>query len=176
MGTPGRPTGRASSASLVARAAGERARSAELEVLRWVVSDPGRVLAWLDGVLFVDPLLRAVFDLAVEEPDLPSAAELVASRGADPTDTAALNMLFRLAVEPPTHEPEDAVSRIVGNATSRAIADLAAASAAGIDNVDVSAISNLKLLHGRLSDADQGIRVEALGLLVPWLVAWGHRQ
>ncbi len=178
MGTPGRQTGRASSASLVARAAGERARSAELEVLRWVVADPGRVLAWLDGVLFVDPLLRAAFELAVVEPDLPAAAELVAERGGDPADTAALDVLFRLAVEAPTHEPEDAVSRIVGNATSRAIADLAAASAAGVDDVrvDVSAIANLKLLHGRLSDADAGIRVEALGLLVPWLVAWGHRQ
>jgi DNA primase len=173
-----RSGGRASSASLVARAASDKARSAELEVLRWVVADPGRVLAWLDGVLFIDPLLRAAFELAVEEPDLPAAAELVAERGGDPVETEALNVLYRLAVEAPTHEPDDAVSRIVGNATSRAIADLAAASAAGVDDVrvDVSAVGHLKHLHERLLHPEQAVRVEALGLLVPWLVAWGHRQ
>ncbi len=185
--TPRRPNGaaasrnqgRASSASLVARAASDHSRSAELEVLRWVIAEPGRVLPWLESVLFVDPLLRTAFDLIVEEPDLPATAELVESRGSDPTELAALSLLYRLAVEMPTPdaEPDDAVSRVVANATSRAIADLAAAAAAGVDDarVDVSAVAHLKHLHARLHDADHATRVEALGLLVPWLAAWGHR-
>lgn len=148
-------------------------------MLRWVLAEPGRVLPWLESVLFVDPLLRTAFDLIVEEPDLPATAELVESRGSDPTELAALSLLYRLAVEMPTPdaEPDDAVSRVVANATSRAIADLAAAAAAGVDDarVDVSAVAHLKHLHARLHDADHATRVEALGLLVPWLAAWGHR-
>ena len=178
-GSSNRNQGRASSASLVARAASDRSGSAELEVLRWVISEPGRVLPWLDAVLFVDPLLRTAFELIVEEPDLPATSELVESRGSDPAEVAALNVLYRLAVEMPTPdaEPDDAVSRVVGNATSRAIADLAAAAAAGVDDprVDVSAVAHLKHLQARLHDVDHPARVEALGLLVPWLAAWGHR-
>lgn len=172
-----RTSGRASSASLVAKAASDRSAAAELEVLRWVLADAGRVLPWLDASLFSDPILRAAFDLAVEEPDLPAAAELVAERGDDPVDVQALNLLYRLAVEQPTHEPDDAVSRVVGNATARAIADLAAAAAAGVDDerVDVSAVGHLKLLQGRLNEPDPVARTEALGLLVPWLTAWGRR-
>ncbi len=175
----GRNQGRASSASLVARAASDHSGSAELEVLRWVIAEPGRVLPWLDAVLFVDPLLRTAFELIVEEPDLPATTELVESRGSDPAEIAALNVLYRLAVEMPTPdaEPDDAVSRVVGNATSRAVADLAAAAAAGVDDarVDVSAVAHLKHLQARLHDVDHAARVEALGLLVPWLAAWGHR-
>ena len=178
-GSSGRNQGRASSASLVARAASDHSGSAELEVLRWVIAEPGRVLPWLDAVLFVDPLLRTAFELIVEEPDLPMTSELVESRGSDPAEVAALNVLYRLAVEMPTPdaEPDDAVSRVVGNATSRAIADLAAAAAAGVDDirVDVSAVAHLKHLQARLHDVDHPARVEALGLLVPWLAAWGHR-
>ncbi len=178
-GASGRNHGRASSASLVAKAASDRSGSAELEVLRWVISEPGRVLPWLEAALFVDPLLRAAFELIVEEPDLPATTELVEARGSDPTEVAALNLLYRLAVEAPTPdaEPDDAVSRVVGNATSRAIADLAAAAAAGVDDVrvDVSAVAHLKHLQSRLHDADHAARVEALSLLVPWLAAWGQR-
>lgn len=150
-----------------------------MEVLRWVISEPGRVLPWLEAALFVDPLLRTAFELIVEEPDLPATAELVEARGSDPSDLAALDLLYRLAVESPTPdaEPDDAVSRVVGNATSRAIADLAAAAAAGVDDfrVDVSAVAHLKHLQARLHDADHGVRIEALSLLVPWLAAWGQR-
>ena len=178
-GSSSRNQGRASSASLVARAASDRSGSAELEVLRWVITEPGRVLPWLDAVLFVDPLLRTAFELIVEEPDLPATTELVERRGSDPAEVAALNVLYRLAVEMPTPdaEPDDAVSRVVGNATSRAIADLAAAAAAGVDDarVDVSAVAHLKHLQARLHDVDHAARVEALGLLVPWLAAWGRR-
>lgn len=178
-GSPSRHQGRASSASLVARAASDHSGSAELEVLRWVISEPGQVLPWLASVLFIDPVLRTAFDLIVEEPDLPATTELVESRGNDPTEVAALSLLYRLAVEMPTPdaEPDDAVSRVVANATSRAIADLAAAAAAGVDDarVDVSAVAHLKHLQARLHDVDHAARVEALGLLVPWLVAWGQR-
>ena len=135
------------------------------------------MLPWLESSLFVDPVHQAAFELAVEEPDLPAAADLVASRGDDPTEVSGLEILFRLAVDPPNHEPDDAVSRLVGNATARAIADLAAQAAAGVTDhrVDVSAMTNLKLLQGRLHDADQTVRTEALALLVPWLSAWGQR-
>ncbi len=169
--------GRASSASLVAKAAFDHSRGAELEVLRWVLADPGRVLPRLESNLFVDPIHQAAFALAVEQPDLPAAAELVAERGDDPEDTKALDLLFRLAVEQPTHEPDDAVSRIVGNATARAIADLAAQAAAGVTDhrVDVSAMAQLKLLQSRLHDTEASVRSETLDLLVPWLAAWGQR-
>lgn len=172
-----RLSGRASSASLMAKAASDHSRGAELEVLRWVLADPGRVLPWLESTLFVDPVHQAAFALAVEEPDLPAAAALVAERGDDPDDSKALDLLFRLAVEQPTHEPDDAVSRVVGNATTRAIADLAAQAAAGVDDqrVDLSAMANLKLLQSRLHDSDQATRAETLDLLVPWLTAWGQR-
>ena len=172
-----RSGGRASSASLVAKAAFDHSRGAELEVLRWVLADPGRVLPRLESNLFVDPVHQAAFALAVEEPDLPAAAQLVAERGDDPQDTLALDLLFRLAVEQPTHEPDDAVSRIVGNATARAIADLAAQAAAGVTDhrVDVSAMAQLKLLQSRLHDTEASVRTETLDLLVPWLAAWGQR-
>lgn len=170
-------SGRASSASLMAKAASDHSRGAELEVLRWVLADPGRVLPWLVTTLFVDPVHQAAFALAVEEPDLPAAAALVAERGDDPEDNKALDLLFRLAVEQPSHEPDDAVSRVVGNATTRAIADLAAQAAAGVEDqrVDVSAMANLKLLQSRLHDSDRATRSETLDLLVPWLTAWGQR-
>lgn len=161
----------------MAKAAFDHSRGAELEVLRWVLADPGRVLPRLESNLFVDPVHQAAFALAVEEPDLPAAAQLVAERGDDPQDTLALDLLFRLAVEQPTHEPDDAVSRIVGNATARAIADLAAQAAAGVTDhrVDVSAMAQLKLLQSRLHDTEASVRTETLDLLVPWLAAWGQR-
>jgi DNA primase len=169
--------GRASSATTVAKASMDRATAAELEAMRWVLADPARVVPWLEASFFANPLLRSAFELAVEEPDLAAGAELVASRGDDPEETKALDLLYQLAVESPTHEADDAVSRVVGNATNRAIADLAAVAASGIndDTVDVGAVAHLKRLQDKLHDSDIIIRTEALGLLVPWLAAWGRR-
>ncbi len=70
--------GRASSVSTQLVAA-ESARRAEREALRWVLSDPGAVLGWLDASFFADPVQRAAFGLVTEYGDIRAASDAIES-------------------------------------------------------------------------------------------------
>ena len=188
---PGRQAvsrGRASSVSTQLVAA-ESARRAEREALRWVLSDPGSVLAWLDASFFADPVQRNAFRLATEYGDIRTASDAIESTGeADFMvgseeekqflhDRAALRLLHELAVETPVSSADDTVALLVGNAVTRAIAAMSMANAnpdTDIDQTQVQAIGPLKLLMQQLHEPRK--RAEVLGHLVPWLVAWAHQQ
>ena len=181
-------SGRASSVSTQLMAA-ERARRAEREALRWVLADPGAVLAWLDRSFFADPMHRSAFALATRFGDIRAASDRLDSQveaDFEPDsdeerqfllDRAALHLLHELAVEAPVSTAEDTIALLVGNAGTRAVAAMSMAHAnpdSSVDPGSVQAIGPLKMLLQELHDPRK--RAEVLGHLVPWLSAWSHQQ
>ncbi len=180
--------GRASSVSTQLVAA-ERAQRAEREALRWLLVEPGSVLAWLDAAFFADRVQRSAFNLVMQYGDIRAATDAVEAQAAADLppgsqeeeqlsfDQSAVVLLHELAVEVPVSSAEDAVALLVGNALTRAIAALSMANANPDSTVDAAAVRDikpLKLLAEELHDPHK--RTEVLSHLVPWLSAWALQQ
>jgi DNA primase len=180
--------GRATSVSTQLVAA-ERSQRAEREALRWVLSDPGAVLAWLHPSFFADAMHRSAFVLATHFGDIRAASDALEEQAeADRDqnseehqqfllDKLAVDLLHELAVETPISAADDTIAILVGNAATRAIAAMSMANAQSGSELDAAAaqaIGPLKLLAQELHEPRK--RAEVLGHLVPWLSAWAHQQ
>jgi len=132
----------------------------EVEALRLAVHRPQEVAEHLEEVLFAGEVHRAAFGALAGAPTLHEAI------AAAPPEAAAL--LQRLAVEEPTAQAADVVSRVVREAAHRALADLDARNRAAPG--PAAEVAWLKRELELLPD------LGAVGRLVPWLVRWGQES
>lgn len=184
---PGNTKGRATSALARGEAATTGGQRAELEALRWAISDPARVLPWLHNAFFATPLHARSFELLEEHGDVLAVATFLESdgymalvdSGVVPATDAAVNqqaiaLLYRLAMETPQSEFEDALSMFVRNTGERVISQLSARGRISVSAQDVAEISALKSTVEGLSDVQR--RGDVLPALVDWLSRWFLQQ
>jgi DNA primase len=160
---PGRGTApEAASRPAPPRGAPERSRHGpEIEALRVALHEPEFARARLHESLFGDETHAAAFHALADAPTLHEAIER-----ADP-EAAAL--LQRLAVEEPDPNPDDVVARLVDQAVTRELATLERDARQADDPIAYAeTIAWLKVERERLWDVTTA--VDAVGLLVPWLV------
>jgi DNA primase len=146
----------------------------ELEALRLAVHHPEDVASRLEPVLFAHPLGRAAFDALLGATTLHAAIE-----AADPQ---AADLLQRLAIEEPTTEADDVMTRLVERAGHRALRQLEAEmrQAAPSDQPGFApTVAWLKLALETVRTDEAVGRVAAMEAeqrLVVWLVARDEAQ
>ncbi|MBO0730255.1 MAG: hypothetical protein J2P57_13425, partial [Acidimicrobiaceae bacterium] len=129
----------------------------ELEVLRVAVHRPEDVAHRLDRALFAHPLAVRAFDVLAGASTFAEAVE-----SADPQ---IADLLQRLAVEPPEHDTDSLMARLVDRAGTRALRELR--TSATYEPVHAW----LPLTLEALRSDDPAARVDAEQRLVDWLVA-----
>jgi hypothetical protein len=146
----------------------------ELEALRLAVHQPEDVASRLEPVLFAHPLARAALNALLQATTLHAAIE-----AADPQ---AADLLQRLAIEEPTTDADDVMTRLVERAGQRALRQLEAEmrQAAPADQpafAHTVAWLKLALETVRTDEAvGRSAAVEAEQRLVGWLVARDEAQ
>ncbi len=184
---PASTKGRATSALARGEAAKTGGQRAELEALRWAIAEPGRVLPWLHNAFFATPLHARSFELLEEHGDVLAVASHLesdeysasldnsdASAVDDSMNQQAIALLYRLAMETPQSEFEDALSMFVRNTGERVISQLSARGRISVSAQDVAEISALKSTVEGLSDPQR--RGDVLPALVDWLSRWFLQQ
>ncbi|MEO7443084.1 MAG: toprim domain-containing protein, partial [Acidimicrobiales bacterium] len=136
----------------------------ELEALGLAIHRPEEVAARLEEVLFADETHLAAFRA------LAGASTLHEALAGAPSEAAAL--LQRLAVEEPTAEVVDVLSRVVREAAWRALSALEAEVRADPDRAGEAAAAVAWLKRELEILPDLG----AVDRLVPWLVRWGEES
>jgi DNA primase len=146
----------------------------ELEALRLAVHRPEDVASRLEPVLFAHPLAQSTLHALLEATTLHAAIEAANPQAAD--------LLQRLAIEEPTTEADDVMTRLVERAGQRALRQLEAEmrQAAPADQPGFApTVAWLKLAIEtvRTDEATgRGAAVEAEQALVGWLVARDEAQ
>ncbi len=135
----------------------------EDEALRWMVTDPDRIVAFLHPSLFASDPHREAFEALRDRPDLHAAVESMSPVAAD--------LAHRAAVTEPSSDPVELASRLAdlsGNRTLRTL-ERDARQTSDMDELRTYTDAITWLKHQIEGLRDVTSRSTALGQLVPWL-------
>lgn len=139
--------------------------SAATEGLRLLIWTPDTIGPWLDEVLFPDPVTATAYRSIIATETLVEAIAL-----ADAEEPAAGELLQRLAVEEPTAEAPDVLTRLVEEAARAAMAALRAEAQVASDPLAIGETIgwlNLRIMELREPET-QSVALEEL---LDWVIA-----